>query len=84
MALVRSAAGVYQSGAAADTERLGELMAPCFAEGDVAVLTGGLGVGKTHLTKGVARGLADGHPVTSPHVRPDGGARRRADPPVSL
>ena len=41
MALVRSAAGVYQSGAAADTERLGELMAPCFAEGDVAVLTGG-------------------------------------------
>lgn len=66
MALVRSAAGVYQSGAAADTERLGELMAPCFAEGDVAVLTGGLGVGKTHLTKGVARGLADGHPVTSP------------------
>lgn len=66
MALVRSAAGVYQSGAAADTERLGELMAPCFADGDVAVLTGGLGVGKTHLTKGVARGLGDGHPVTSP------------------
>ena len=30
------------------------------------ILTGGLGVGKTHFTKGVARALGDEHPVTSP------------------
>ena len=29
------------------------------------ILTGGLGVGKTHFTKGVSRGLGDGHMVTS-------------------
>ena len=66
MGLTREGALRYRSDAAADTERLGELMAPCLADGDVLVLTGGLGVGKTHLTKGVARGLGDEHPVTSP------------------
>ena len=30
------------------------------------ILTGGLGVGKTHFTKGVSRGLGDEHMVTSP------------------
>lgn len=66
MALTRASAGVYGTSSAQDTERLGELIAPCLEEGDVLVLTGGLGVGKTHLTKGVARGLGDDHPVTSP------------------
>ena len=66
MALTRASKGVYGTSSAKDTERLGELIAPCLEEGDVLVLTGGLGVGKTHLTKGVARGLGDGHPVTSP------------------
>lgn len=66
MALARKGTLRYASGSPEDTELLGELMAPCLAEGDVVVLTGGLGVGKTHLTKGVARGLGDGHPVTSP------------------
>lgn len=66
MALVREASLRYRSEAQADTEHLGELVAPQLAEGDVLVLTGGLGVGKTHFTKGVSRGLGDEHPVTSP------------------
>lgn len=56
----------YVSGCTDDTVHLGELIADALDEGDVLVLTGGLGVGKTHLTKGIARGLGDGHPVTSP------------------
>lgn len=56
----------YESAATADTEHLGELVAPALADGDILVLTGGLGVGKTHFTKGVSRGLGDEHPVTSP------------------
>ena len=56
----------YESACAADTEHLGKLMAPALADGDILVLTGGLGVGKTHFTKGVSRGLGDEHPVTSP------------------
>lgn len=66
MALLRAGAGWYCSDAPEDTERFGELVAGCLADGDVLVLTGGLGVGKTCFTKGVARGLGDGHPVTSP------------------
>lgn len=66
MALVREAPMRYRSEAQLDTEYLGELVAPALADGDVLVLTGGLGVGKTHFTKGVSRGLGDGHPVTSP------------------
>lgn len=56
----------YESACAADTEHLGEFVAPALADGDILVLTGGLGVGKTHFTKGVSRGLGDEHPVTSP------------------
>ena len=66
MTLEREAANVYLSASQTDTEYLGELVAPALADGDVLVLTGGLGVGKTHFTKGVARGLGDKHPVTSP------------------
>ena len=66
MALTRVALRRYESACEADTQRLGELVAPCLADGDVLVLTGGLGVGKTQFTKGVSRGLGDGHPVTSP------------------
>ena len=66
MTLVREGTRRYGSASQADTEHLGELIAPVLADGDVLVLTGGLGVGKTHLTKGLARGLGDAHPVTSP------------------
>ena len=64
--LAREGAGRYRSGCEADTQRLGELVAGCVAEGDVLVLTGGLGVGKTQFAKGVSRGLGDTRTVTSP------------------
>lgn len=66
MALERMAAQTYRSTSPADTERFGELVAPVLADGDVLILSGGLGVGKTQFTKGVSRGLGDEHPVTSP------------------
>ena len=43
-------------------ERLGRLLAP----GDVLVLTGDLGAGKTQLTKGIAAGMGVVDDVTSP------------------
>ena len=43
-------------------ERLGRLLVP----GDVLVLTGDLGAGKTQLTKGVAAGMGVEGDVTSP------------------
>lgn len=42
--------------------RLGELL----SAGDVVVLAGGLGAGKTTLTQGIARGLGVRGPITSP------------------
>lgn len=66
MALERLSAMRYRSASVEDTERLGELVAAELEDGDVLILTGGLGVGKTHFTKGVAAALGDTHPVTSP------------------
>ena len=66
MALTRIAPRRYKSACEADTQGFGELVADCLADGDVLVLAGGLGVGKTQFTKGVSRGLGDEHPVTSP------------------
>ncbi|MGV8082212.1 MAG: tRNA (adenosine(37)-N6)-threonylcarbamoyltransferase complex ATPase subunit type 1 TsaE [Coriobacteriia bacterium] len=54
------------SSSAAATEHLGELLAPLLQPGDVLVLSGDLGAGKTQLTKGVARGLGVAEHVTSP------------------
>jgi tRNA threonylcarbamoyladenosine biosynthesis protein TsaE len=48
------------------TEALGEALAPLLRAGDVLVLSGDLGAGKTQLTKGIARGLGVSEPVTSP------------------
>lgn len=66
MALTREQAGTYVAQTVDDTVLLGSLMAPCFTDGDVCILTGGLGAGKTQLTRGIAQGLGDDHPVTSP------------------
>lgn len=43
-------------------QRLGELLRP----GDVVLLTGEFGAGKTHLIKGIVRGLGSEDLVTSP------------------
>ncbi len=58
--------GVYRSASAAATFRFGELLGALLQPGDAVVLTGDLGAGKTCLVGGVARGLGDEGPVTSP------------------
>ena len=42
--------------------KLGELLKP----GDIICLTGDLGTGKTHITKGIAKGLDINDNITSP------------------
>ena len=49
-----------------DTETLGSRLAASLRPGDVIVLAGGLGAGKTLFTKGVATGLGVDEPVVSP------------------
>ncbi len=44
----------------------GESFAARLRPGDVVALSGGLGAGKTHFTKGIVRGLSCGAEVTSP------------------
>lgn len=50
----------------AETRRAGEELAYLLCAGDVVVLSGDLGAGKTQLTKGIALGLDVSEPVTSP------------------
>jgi tRNA threonylcarbamoyladenosine biosynthesis protein TsaE len=50
----------------ADTEALGERLAAGLRAGDLVVLAGPLGAGKTALVRGLARGLGVAGPVTSP------------------
>ena len=52
--------------AAADTEELGERLAGGLNAGDLVVLAGPLGAGKTVLVRGLARGLGVAGPITSP------------------
>ncbi len=54
------------SRSADETRALGERLATLLRPGDVVVLTGDLGAGKTVLAKGIAAGLG----VTEPVVRP--------------
>ena len=59
---------IYCSDSAA-TEALGQLLGSLAADGDVYCLTGGLGAGKTLLSRGIAAGLgADVAEVNSPHL----------------
>ena len=51
---------------AADTEALGERLAAGLRAGDLVVLSGPLGAGKTVVVRGLARGLGVQGPVTSP------------------
>lgn len=50
----------------AATRRCGEELAALLEAGDVILLSGDLGAGKTQLTKGIAVGLGVRDPVTSP------------------
>jgi len=59
-------ARTFKTSGAAQTMRAGALLAGLVAPGDVVLLSGDLGAGKTQLTKGVAMGLGVEEPVTSP------------------
>ena len=49
-----------------ETRALGERLAKQLCPGDVLLLDGDLGAGKSELTRGIARGLGIAGPVTSP------------------
>jgi tRNA threonylcarbamoyladenosine biosynthesis protein TsaE len=57
---------VVESGAAAETEALGACIAEGLQPGDVVLLAGDLGAGKTTLIRGACRALGITTPVTSP------------------
>lgn len=49
-----------------ETQRWGAHLGTLLRAGDILVLTGGLGAGKTTLTQGIAAGLGVRGPITSP------------------
>ena len=49
-----------------ETIALGEKLGRCLEKGDVVTLNGDLGAGKTHFTKGIAKGLNVDDYITSP------------------
>lgn len=57
---------VYESYKPEDTFAIGEKIGREAVPGQVCTLTGDLGVGKTVLTQGIARGLGIEEPVNSP------------------
>ena len=60
------AAGTATLPSAADTLALGEQLGRGLRAGDVVVLSGPLGAGKTMLAKGIAAGMDVEGPITSP------------------
>lgn len=57
---------VYETFSVEETERLGEKLAAAALPGSLYTLDGELGVGKTALTRGIARGLGIGEEICSP------------------
>ena len=49
-----------------ETNKIGELVGALVNSGDIICLIGDLGTGKTHLTKGIAKGLHIEDHITSP------------------
>jgi tRNA threonylcarbamoyladenosine biosynthesis protein TsaE len=54
------------SGGEEETRQLGERLGKVLRKGDIVLLSGDLGTGKTCLTQGIARGLNCSAPVNSP------------------
>ena len=57
---------VVEAATAADTRRLGRTLAALVREGDIVLLTGSLGTGKTVLAAGIAEGLGVTEALVSP------------------
>lgn len=57
---------ILETDGATATQACGQMLAPLLQAGDVLLLSGDLGAGKTQLTKGIAAGLGVLEPVTSP------------------
>lgn len=57
---------VYKISSARQMEELGKKFAACLIGGEVVLLTGELGAGKTVFCKGLAKGLGVTAPVVSP------------------
>ncbi len=56
----------YRTASPAETEALGRKIAERLKGGEVLALFGGMGAGKTTLTRGIARGLGAAEGVSSP------------------
>jgi tRNA threonylcarbamoyladenosine biosynthesis protein TsaE len=74
-------AETFESRSAAETEALGARLAERLGPGDVAVVSGEVGSGKTTLIRGACRALGVEEPVTSPTFTI--GQRYRGRLPVS-
>src|SRR5436305_11108673 len=57
---------VATTAAADETQQLGAAIAELVRPGDIVLLSGELGAGKTALVQGVGRGLGITEPITSP------------------
>jgi tRNA threonylcarbamoyladenosine biosynthesis protein TsaE len=55
-----------RSGSAAETEAMGKKIAAALGPGDIVVISGEMGAGKTTLIRGACRALGVEGPVTSP------------------
>ena len=62
----KTAAGTFVSTTTEQTIALGQALGKLLQAGDVLVLTGDLGAGKTQFTKGIAAGMGVTDDVTSP------------------
>ena len=57
---------IYITNSPGETERIGAALGAVLPAGTVLAYRGDLGAGKTAITRGLARGLGYGEPVTSP------------------
>jgi tRNA threonylcarbamoyladenosine biosynthesis protein TsaE len=71
----------HRTASAAETEALGAELARSLSGGDVVLVSGELGAGKTTLVRGAARALGVTVPVTSPTFTI--GQRYAAGPPLA-
>jgi len=57
---------ILRTASAAETRAVGAAIASCLAPGDVVVLGGDLGTGKTTIAQGIGAGLGVTEPIVSP------------------